>query len=77
MKTSCSRVNHRRRERGSAVVVALAMLAIMLICVSVNSVAVRSLGRELKLLEKKQVQRIQPAAQKQSGQQRPNPQTHD
>jgi hypothetical protein len=48
----------RCNERGSAVAVVLAMLGIMLVCVSVNLVAVRSLDRELKLLEKRQVRRL-------------------
>ena len=55
-----------RTEHGSAVVVILAMLAIMMICVSVNVVAVRSLERELKLLEKNQVQRLHQNAPGQS-----------
>lgn len=53
-----SKEKNRRAERGSAVAVILAMLGIMLIFVGADLVAVRSLDRELKLLEKKQVQRL-------------------
>lgn len=53
--------NPMRAHNASAVVVVLAMLGIMVICVGVNVAAVRNLQRELKLLEKKQVQRLQSA----------------
>jgi hypothetical protein len=52
----------RRREHGSAVAVVLALVAIMLIYMGANLVALRSLDRELKLLEKKQLQRLRQAA---------------
>ena len=58
-------------------VVVLAMLGIMMIFVSINTIAINRLGQELKLLEKKQVQRIQPAAKNPSGHQIQNPQSHD
>lgn len=46
-------------QSGSAVVVLMALLGMMLIFVAANTVAIRSLQRELKLTEKKQVQRWQ------------------
>ena len=51
-----------RKQSGSAVAVLLAMLSIMLIFVAANSIAVRTLQREMKLLEKHHVQRLQGAA---------------
>ena len=48
-------------QSGSAVIVLLALLGIMLTFVAANTIAIRSLQRELKLIEKKQVQRLQPA----------------
>jgi hypothetical protein len=45
-------------QRASAVVVVLAMVAIMMSLVTVNIVAVRGFGRELKALEKKQLKRL-------------------
>jgi len=77
MKTFILPATHRRRQEGSAVIMVLAMLAIMLICVGVNTVAVTNLRRELKLLEKKQVQRLQPAAANQSENPRQNARQHD
>lgn len=56
---TCS--ERKRGQSGSAVVVLLAMLTMMLIFVAANTVAIRSLQRELKLIEKKQVQRLQTA----------------
>jgi hypothetical protein len=57
MRISLS-LKNRRNEHGSAVAVVLAMLGIMLICVSANLVAIRSLDRELKLIEKRQMRRL-------------------
>ena len=54
----------RHSERGSAVAVILAMLSIMMICLALNTVAMRTLDRELKLVEKQQVQRLQREQQK-------------
>ncbi len=48
-------------RRGSAVVIVMALLAIMSILVTVNLVAVNSLGREIKLIEKKQRERLAPS----------------
>jgi hypothetical protein len=51
----------RRREAGSAVIVVLALLAIMLVYVAGNLRTLNSLGRELKLLELQQTRRLQTA----------------
>jgi uncharacterized membrane protein YbjE (DUF340 family) len=53
----------RQSEDGSAVAVVLAMLSIMMICLALNTVAMRTLDRELKLVEKHQVQRLQGQSQ--------------
>jgi hypothetical protein len=50
-----------RRRSGSAVIVVLALLAIMLIYVTANLRTLASLGAELRLLERRQVQRLQKA----------------
>ena len=50
------------RPAGSAVIVVLALLAIMLIYVAGNLRTLYNLGRELGLLERQQVQRLQTAA---------------
>jgi len=47
-----------RRQDGVAIVVILAMLVIMLLYVAANVRALDYLGRELKLLEQRQVQRL-------------------
>ena len=52
-----------RRQSGSAVIVVLALLAIMLIYVASNLRTLYSLGCELKLLERQQVQRLQKTGQ--------------
>ena len=48
----------RRRQNGSAVLVCIALLAIMVILVTANSKALFNLHREIKLLEKRQVERL-------------------
>jgi hypothetical protein len=50
------------RRSGSAVIVVLALLAIMLIYVTANLRTLHSLGGELRLLENRQVQRLQKSA---------------
>ena len=52
---------HRGRRSGSAVIVVFALLAIMLIYVAANLRTLASLGAELRLLERRQVQRLQKA----------------
>ncbi len=51
----------RRRQSGSAVIVVLALLVIMLIYVAGNLRTLSSLERELKLLERQQTRRLQVA----------------
>lgn len=48
----------RNREKGGAVIVVLALLAIMLIFVNANMRALHSLGQELKLVEQQQIKRL-------------------
>jgi hypothetical protein len=48
----------RRTERGMATVVFIALLAIMMILVTTESRALLELRREVKLLEKQQIQRL-------------------
>jgi hypothetical protein len=51
----------RPRPAGSAVIVVLALLAIMLVYVAGNLRTLNSLGRELRLLELQQTHRLQTA----------------
>jgi hypothetical protein len=51
-----------RRQSGSAVIVVMALLAIMLVYVAANIRTLSSLVRELRLLERQQTQRLQTAA---------------
>ena len=53
----------RRRQTGSAVIVVMALLAIILVYVAGNLRTINSLGRELKLLEHQQTRRLQRATQ--------------
>jgi len=56
-------VSHPRRcQSGSAVIVVMALLAIILVYVAGNLRTLNSLGRELKLLELQQTRRLQTAA---------------
>lgn len=48
-----------RRQSGSAVIVVMALLAIILIYVAGNLRTLTNLGRELKLLERQQIHRLQ------------------
>ncbi|HOX58973.1 MAG TPA: hypothetical protein PLC99_18980 [Verrucomicrobiota bacterium] len=48
----------RHRQRGSAVIIVLALLVIMLIYVAGNIRTLQSLGRELRLIEQQQTQRL-------------------
>jgi hypothetical protein len=64
MKTRLT--NFPRRSRGgSAVLVLLALLTVMLILIEVNTAALNRLEREVKGLEKEQVQRLAPSAKPQ------------
>ncbi len=51
-----------RRQAGSAVIVVMALLAIILVYVAGNLRTLHYLGRELKLLELQQTRRLQTAA---------------
>jgi hypothetical protein len=57
----------RQAERGTAVVVVLVYLAIVFACVASNARTLHSLGRELRLIERRQVHRLSA----------PPPQRHD
>jgi hypothetical protein len=52
----------RRRQAGSAVIVVMALLAIILVYVAGNLRTLNSLDRELKLLERQQTRRLQATA---------------
>ena len=62
MKTSPDYSNHPRAQRGSATLVVLVMLGIMMIFFATNLVTIRVLTRELKLVDKKQVERLRSGA---------------
>ena len=53
-----------RRESGSAVIVIMALLAILLLYMAYNLKTLANLGRELRLLERQQTRRLQAAAPK-------------
>jgi hypothetical protein len=63
MKTG---IAHSRRSRrssgGSAVLVLLALLSVMLMLIAANTAALNRLTREVKGLEKRQVQRLDPSS---------------
>ena len=52
----------KRRQSGSAVIVVIALLAILLVYVAGNIRTLSNLGRELRLLERQQIRRLQTAA---------------
>ena len=53
----------RRHQSGSAVIIVMALLAIILVYVAGNLRTINSLGRELKLLERQQTRRLQRVTQ--------------
>jgi hypothetical protein len=53
-----------RRESGSAVIVIMALLAILLLYMAYNIQTLANLGRELRLLERQQTRRLQTTAPK-------------
>ncbi len=55
-------ISTARRQRGSAVVVYLALLAIMVILSAANSNTLLHLHRELNLLDQRQVKRLNASA---------------
>ncbi len=50
------------RQTGSAVIIVLALLAILLVYMAGNIRTLSNLGRELRLLERQQIRRLQAAA---------------
>jgi Tfp pilus assembly protein FimT len=58
MKTSRFNLSRRHRQSGSAVLVFIALLAIMLMLITANSSTLLHLHRELKLLDQRQVERL-------------------
>ena len=54
----------RGRDSGSAVIVIIALLALLLAYVAVNIRTLSNLGRELRLLERQQTQRLKHLAPK-------------
>ena len=55
------RLGSRRDERGLAVITVMIVLAIVLICLAGNIRMLYSLDRELKLVQKQQIRRLQAA----------------
>jgi len=49
----------QRRQNGVAIVVILALLSIMLLYITANVRSLHHLGRELRLLEQRQIQRLE------------------
>jgi hypothetical protein len=58
MKTSFVDFSKRRRQNGSTVLVLITLLAIMVVLATANSKALFHLHREIKLLEHRQVLRL-------------------
>ena len=57
--------NFRRSRRslgGSAVIVLLALLSVMLMLIAINTATLNRLTREVKALEKRQTQRLDPSS---------------
>jgi hypothetical protein len=52
----------RRSRGGSAVIVLLALLSVMLVLITINTATLNRLTREVKGLEKRQSQRLDPSA---------------
>lgn len=55
-------IQSRRREQGMATVVMLFLLSIILIYVSINMRLISTLEREVKVLEQKQIKRLNVSA---------------
>ena len=58
MKTTYADFPNRRRQNGSTVLVLITLLTIMVMLATANSKALFHLHQEIKLLEKKQVERL-------------------
>lgn len=52
----------RRQERGSATILVFALVAILVLYMNGNQLALHSAKRELRLLEQKQLKKFQPPA---------------
>jgi type II secretory pathway component PulK len=61
MKTTVLSSVHPGRRRGSAVLVVLVLLALMMVFISANSFTLHSLKRDLHRLEQKQLRRYRAA----------------
>jgi type II secretory pathway component PulK len=62
MKTRFSHSRPARRSQGgSAVLVILALLAVMVMLIAANAATLNRLNREVKGLEKRQIQRLDPS----------------
>jgi len=62
MKTTVLASVHPGRQGGSAVLVVLVLLALMMVFISANSVTLHSLKRDLHRLEQRQLRRYRAAA---------------
>lgn len=58
MKISRFNFSRRHRQSGSAVMIFITLLAIMLMLITANSSTLLHLHRELKLLDQRQVERL-------------------
>ena len=58
MKVSRFNLSRHHRQSGSAVVIFITLLAIMLMLITANSSTLLHLHRELKLLDQRQVERL-------------------
>lgn len=55
-----SAVSSRRSARGSATILVLALVAIMMVFLAANQLVLHNLKRELRLVEQKQLKKFQP-----------------
>ena len=60
------KIIRKHRPQGLAVIVVLALLAIILLYVTANIRTLNHLKRDLKIIEQKQVQRLQPPSSAQT-----------
>ena len=57
-------VRSRESESGSATILVLALVAIMMVFLTANQLVLHNLKRELRLMEQKQLKKFQPPAAK-------------
>lgn len=55
-----TKVSSRESEGGSATILVLALVAIMMVFLTANQLVLHNLKRELRLVEQKQLKRFQP-----------------